>query len=75
MLRRCPNCVAPVVQHPENGCVLAAFVQVIRERGTMTERALRKLHADTDADALWSVVGRTIDDLEDGNFTTKERAA
>lgn len=65
---RCPNCDRHVANHPEDGCVLAALIQVIRDRGEMSERRLRTLHASTDADALWNRLGRVVDDLEEGVF-------
>jgi hypothetical protein len=57
-----------VVGHPENGCVLAAFIDVIRSRGTFSERKLRNVHASIDADALWCDVGEIIDDIEKGRY-------
>ena len=35
----------------------------------MSERRLRKLHAGTDADALWKRLGPIIDGLEDGAYS------
>jgi hypothetical protein len=65
----CPNCTEPVAKHPENGCVLATFIETIRGRGTVSERKLRKLHAECDADALWNRLGPIVDDLEEGRFS------
>ena len=65
---KCPNCGGNVANHPENGCVLAALIQVIRERDAMSERTLRRLHADTDIDAFWSRLGVVVDQLEEGVF-------
>ena len=64
----CPNCTAPVAGHPENGCVLAALIQVLRDRGELSERRLRRVHARTNADALWGDIGRTVNDLADGQY-------
>lgn len=65
----CPNCSSPVAKHPENGCVLGALVQVVRDRGSVPERRLRKLHAEVNTDALWNDLGRVIDDLEEGLYS------
>ena len=67
---KCPNCGGNVANHAENGCVLAALVQLVREREAMSERRLRKLHAGTDVDALWQELGPVIDGLEDGAYST-----
>lgn len=69
MKRICPNCTQPVVDHPQTGCVLAALIGVIRDRGTKPERVLRSIHAKCDINALWDRLGPVIDDLEAGNFT------
>ena len=66
---KCPNCGGNVANHPEDGCVLAALIQVIRERQSMSEKELRKLHANADVDALWDDLGRIIDKLEEGNYS------
>ena len=68
----CPNCLLPVDGHPENGCVLAAFIQAIRERGNLSEEQLRELHHNTSVDALWSRLGPILDDLEEGVFEIAE---
>ena len=70
----CPNCLLPVDGHPENGCVLATFIQVIRERGNLSEKQLRELHHNTDVKALWSRLGPILDDLEEGVFEIAEPA-
>ena len=68
-MRKCPNCAAhPVADHPANGCVLAALIQCIRDRGTVPERRLRDVHAHTDVDALWNDVGKIVDRLEEGAY-------
>lgn len=66
----CPNCTQPVVDHPENGCVLAALIGVVRERGNKNEAELIELHADANVDALWDVLGPVIDGLEEGEFSS-----
>lgn len=66
---KCPNCGGNVANHPEDGCVLAALIQVIRERQSKSEPRLRKLHAKVDVDALWEDLGRVIDKLEDGAYS------
>lgn len=67
--RMCPNCLTTAVKHhPENGCVLAALIQVLREREELPERTLLSLHAKTDVDALWDDLGPILDKLEDGGY-------
>lgn len=63
----CPNCARPV-DHPDDGCVLGSLIQVIREREVMSESKLRKLHSATNADSLWTEVGKIVDQLESGEF-------
>ena len=70
--RRCPNCLGPIAKHPQNSCMLAMFIQVIRERGEMSERKLRKLHAKCNVDALWDKLAPIIDDIEEGEYTWDE---
>jgi hypothetical protein len=67
----CPNCGTPVADHPENGCVLAALIQVIRDRGNMSEQILLALHAGTDVDLLWESVGAIVDNLEMGTYSNE----
>lgn len=62
----CPNCTSPVAGHPKNGCVLAALIQVVRDRGNTPERKLLGLHAAVDADNFWEAIGPIVDRLEDG---------
>lgn len=64
----CPNCTKPVAKS-NDGCVLHDLIQVSRERGTMAEPKLRKLHASVDVDAFWNRVGCIVDDLEEGYFS------
>lgn len=64
----CPNCAGPVVGHEENGCVLAALIGVVRDRGNHTELKIRQLHANANIDALWDQLGPIIDQLEEGAF-------
>lgn len=65
----CPNCSRPVKDHPENGCVLAALVQVVRERGNLDAAQLDSLHANIDTNALWEALGAIVDLLEEGAFS------
>jgi hypothetical protein len=67
----CPNCSKPVAR-PNEGCVLHDLIQVLRERGEIPERRLRKLHADVDADGFWNDIARIIDRLQDGEYTWEE---
>lgn len=68
----CPNCGSPVANHPQNGCVLNALIRVIRDRGTVTESRLRKIHAAVNVDYLWDKVGNLIDQIEWGEFSRHE---
>lgn len=69
-LLRCPNCGEPVSK-PSEGCVLHALVEVIRGRGTFSERKLRTLHATIDVDFVWSNhIGPLVDRIESGDFCT-----
>lgn len=65
----CPNCYVPIADHTEKGCVLAALIGVLRERGTYSEEELRYLHEKCNVDVLWdNLVGRIVDKLGDGDF-------
>lgn len=71
--RPCPNCCdSSVEDHLDNGCVLNALIVVLRDREAMSEKKLRNLHANCDADAFWEDVGHIIDDLEYGNYSTED---
>jgi len=65
----CPNCLAPVANHPDTACVLGALIALIRDRQSVPERRLRKIHADTDVDAMWEDIGPVIDKLEAGGYS------
>lgn len=65
----CPNCGKSVAGHPRDDCVLGALIQCIRDRDTVSERRLRKLHKDCNTDELWLDLGRVIDKLEDGRYS------
>ena len=65
----CPNCGHNIAGHADNGCVLGAFFQVVRERQEISERKLRKLWAATDADRFWDNCGRITDDLQAGKYS------
>lgn len=71
----CPNCAGiPAQEHPQNGCVLAALIEVVRDRGEMSATDLAQLLANTDADALWNDLGPIVDTLEAGGYTQQESA-
>lgn len=73
-VNNCPNCgQSPVDNHPEDACVLAALIQVIRERGTSTEATLRAIHANVDIDRFWDDMVEIIDRLEGGDYTDEEK--
>lgn len=65
---KCPNCGGYVANHPEDGCILGAMIQAVRDRDVMPERRLRALHASTNVDRLWDRIGPILDDLEEGAF-------
>ena len=72
-LLRCPNCGEPVSKPSTgeiqvDGCVLHALIGVVRDRGNVSERKLRKMHSQVDVDHLWDRVGRIVDDLEAGYY-------
>ena len=64
----CPNCGEPVSK-PAPGCGLHALIGVVRDRETVPERKLRKMHSQVDTDALCNDVGRIIDKLEEGKYS------
>lgn len=64
----CPNCTKPITRSNE-GCVLHDLIQVVRERGTVTERKLRNIHVAVDANKFWDVVGKIVDSLEYGEYS------
>ena len=69
----CPNCCTnPIVDHPENSCVLGAFIQIVRERANLTEEQVLALHRDANADQLWDDIGPIIDRLEAGHYTWED---
>lgn len=71
---QCPNCLENLDEHPENGCVLHAFIAVLFDRGNLSEEQLAKLHADTDVDLFWNDLGPILDKLENGEYTNQEEA-
>lgn len=66
-MRKCPNCGGPL-DHPENGCVLASLIQIIRERQEHSVRKVNDLHANCDVDRLWDDVGSIVNRLAQGNY-------
>jgi hypothetical protein len=66
---KCPLCGGNVARHREDGCILAALIEVIRERDAISEQCLRRIHAHADVDALWVDLGQIIDKLEDGKYS------
>ena len=65
----CPNCNDPIVGHAENGCVLAALMGVLSDRGGHTDKQMRKLWANVDTDALWNRLGVIVDELGEGEYS------
>jgi len=66
---RCPNCSSLVLNHPQNGCVLTAFIELLRDRENKSEQELLELHANANVDALWADLGPILDALEDGKYS------
>ena len=64
----CPNCDDDLANDPGNTCVLAALIDVLRDRDEHTEEQLQALHAACDVDRLWDRLGPVIDDLGEGEF-------
>ena len=67
-MAHCANCGDEIPGHEENGCVLAALVQVIKDRGFTTSGSLLLMLRDTNVDALWDDLGPIIDQLEAGEY-------
>lgn len=70
-LLRCPNCGEPVSRANE-GCVLHDIIELVRDRGNVPERKLRKMHSQVDVDAFWDHVGKIVDRLEDGYYNRED---
>ena len=68
----CPNCVQLIDGHPQNSCVLAAFIALLKDRENLTAEALLELHRNVDIDALWDALGPVLDTLEAGGFTPEQ---
>ena len=67
-MKNCPNCSVPVKTHTHNGCVLHELMCVISDRGNLTKKEVRAIHAYVDADALWNDLGAIVDRLEEGGY-------
>lgn len=67
-LDTCPNCSEPIDGHPKNGCALRTLIQVVKERGEVSDEDLRKLHLTCDADKLWDDLGPVADNLQSGQY-------
>jgi hypothetical protein len=66
---KCPNCGKVFTEsHPENGCALALFATVVRDRGDLTQEQINKLVVNCDTDALWEYLGALISRFEEGDF-------
>ena len=65
----CPNCGDPIDAHERNGCVLEAFIGVLRSRDNLSETALQDIWSNCNVDALWDDLGRVLDNLEAGHYT------
>lgn len=66
---RCPNCSDPILNHPENNCVLAALIDCVRDRNVHDEHTCLNLHFNCNTDRLWDdYLGPLVDELERGGF-------
>ncbi len=65
----CPICLSAVKDHPQNGCVLAALMGVVAERGNLSQRRVNALHAKVDTNKLWDDLGPILDHLEWGRYS------
>ena len=68
----CPNCGCPVEGHPNNACVLAALIGVVRDRENLTEDELLALHRNACVDVMWDDIGPILDRLEEGFYSVPE---
>lgn len=68
----CGNCLSPIENHPENGCVIGALFKVLHDRGEMEPSEIHRLHAACDVDRLWDEIGLLVDELGDGDFSSKD---
>ncbi len=66
---KCPNCGHSIQNHPNNGCVLHAFIGVLAERENLGRKKLDDLHAQADVDKLWEDLGPILDKLEAGGYS------
>lgn len=64
----CPNCGSPVDGHPEDGCILAAMIQCLADRGEIPEEDLLLIHANANTDLLWADLGPILDKLGNGIY-------
>jgi hypothetical protein len=48
--------------------VLNAFIELIRDRGTVSAAKLRKIHLNTNIDQLWDELDPIVARLEAGEF-------
>ncbi|RUP28339.1 MAG: hypothetical protein EKK45_12750 [Curvibacter sp.] len=62
----CGNCLNPIENHPENGCVVGAMFKVLHDRGEMEPSELQRLH---DLDRHWDEIGLLVDEMANGDFT------
>ena len=67
-MKMCPNCGVPVKTHTHNSCVLHELMCLISDRGNLTEKEVRAIHASVDADALWNDLIEIVDKLEGGGY-------
>lgn len=64
----CPNCGEAADGHPVNGCVLAALISVLADRGELPDERLLELHAGANTDAMWLDLGPVVDKLGEGYY-------
>lgn len=65
----CGNCLSPIENHPENGCIVGALFQVLHDRGEMETSEIHRLHALCNVDRLLNEIDLLVDELADGDFS------
>ncbi len=68
-MNKCPNCGLKFIhRHRPNGCVLAALIEVLRDRETLEPEEILERLLDCNVDHMWNEIGSVIDALEDGEY-------
>lgn len=67
-MTKCPNC-GKEIPHPEDGCVLATLMAVMRDWTAMPQSEVNAIWGKVDINALWDDLGPIIDGLEMGKYS------